>query len=129
MANKYRTCGSMLKHNEVVNYIKQYPQKKDVLNYLKDFDIGIDNRVELIAELEAYFEIIEAAITIVPSEFREGVLMHIIYSVPYDDVIFKYASRSTWDKWRKRFLDEVIRLKGEEGYCDLLFEVINKKCE
>ena len=119
----------MLKHNEVVNYIKQYPQKKDVLNYLKDFDIGIDNRVELIAELEAYFEIIEAAITIVPSEFREGVLMHIIYSVPYDDVIFKYASRSTWDKWRKRFLDEVIRLKGEEGYCDLLFEVINKKCE
>lgn len=126
MANKYRTCGSMLKHNEVINYIKQYPQKKQVMKYLKDFDIGIDNRNELINELEEYFEIVETAIVVVPLEFRKGVLMHIMHSVPYDDVLFRYASRSTWDKWRRRFIDEVIRLKGEDRYCDILYEVVNK---
>lgn len=125
MANKYKVCGSLLKHNEVVSYIKQYPQKKKVLDYLYGFEREKIGKSIMISELENDISIIDSAIQVVPMEFREGVLMHFTYSLSYDDTKFKYASRSTWDKWRKRFLDEVIKMRGEKEYCDILFGLIN----
>jgi hypothetical protein len=125
MASKYKVCGSVLKHNEVVSYIKQYPQKKKVLDYLYVFDYEESAKAMMISELENDIGIIDSAIKVVPLEFRKGVLMHFTYSLSYDDTTFKYASRSTWDKWRKRFLDEVIKKRGEKEYCDILFGLIN----
>lgn len=89
---------------------EQAVQSMQAVRGMKVMEDTEDTEVESV-ELEASvcsasrerLEAIEAALALIPREYREGVLNNILYKTEFDDS----AHENTWKKWKQRFIYEL----------------------
>lgn len=129
LRNSDYDIGSDDLYAEIKRFIKKYPAFLNKLSQTQQKEMdktGIQplNKIQRPTETTAISEIekaeaweavhiINAAITAVPEEYRDGVINHVIYNEPYEkNRRFFTAHRNTWSNYTKRFIYQVAILKG-----------------
>lgn len=77
------------------------PKSSDISNYPERYMLRHE---EMIRKRDA----IDEAISIIPEEYREAIIDNIFFGKPYP----LYASRSTYSRWKHRFIYEVSNRLG-----------------
>ncbi len=85
-----------------------------------------------IAELKKRITEVELALSVVPEEYRNGVLYHTINygskssgrgrGSSWREDRYDFAHRNTWKKWKTKFLLEYAAIIGEMDHINLLVE-------
>ena len=122
---------------EQIYFIKQYNCYCELIKYLDERSNTpvfsdkervdkerVSNPTEQVAflrmELEEKKNIIEKALTAVPVQYRDLLMINIIDNVKFTDSRFDMAHVQTWKYWKNRFVWEVANLRGNREYLELL---------
>lgn len=62
-----------------------------------------ENKAIAIAVINDTIDAIDSALSVVPDEYRIHIFKNVVYGIAYPD----FADRSTWSRWRVRFLYRV----------------------
>ena len=152
MAHRY-SCGGLFggpaKYKWLVLRIQEYPLNKALLK-MEEEKISppgprimdapsfsyiarpTEDRAVRIAELKRRIDEVDRALSIVPDEYKDGVLYHTLHygtrmisGVPnsvWDEDIYDHAHKNTWKKWKTRFILEYARIIGELDHISMLNE-------
>ena len=149
------SCVGALKYKWLILKIQEYPVNKQLLALTEkelspscaavknmpsrnSFGSPTERRALRIAELRRRIEEVDTALSVVPKEYREGILFHTLNhgskthgvgeGSAWADSMFDRAHRNTWTKWKARFILEYADIIGEGEYIDMLIEYGPELC-